>query len=908
MTMKKWKLIVIISSIVLVVGLAITLIIIFTHHDPKNKDESNYQYPSIEPSLSDPNGTFMSLGSRNLTNLEVYNTGILSYGLNVLNDLIDEKLLADFEVSSEELLEHKRSIYATYNGIKEDEVDFDNEEQQTTFKEQMIRQGYLTEEAIEKAILLDTKRTLYAKAEFKKLVNSYVATADQPLYYTSTQIKQAISALYPETLKAVVLTFRSEAEANKLLKSVGVDPDKVSNGWCDLEGNRLTKDEIIQKFIRMQNILNATEVTEAISYEQSELSSISNTISNYLFNTATPINEAAADKLTDAYTVKPKKYVTGYYYLALSIEKETTMTPGAYITALKNGEEKEKVDAISKKLEDNAFIATMINAILYEQRGAWGIEIYDERLDYSYNSAASSLTGVLSTAAHPYQMTTNESADYVARLSKDGKVITVTADELYLELSERYGTLIAIQYMNFYLFYREPYSTLYNYETKTKGSNFDEEYQSSIYYLREQLEAGDFTEQGFDANYGWEHFLRDYFGATDLDEAILVGDAYSEAINRFDESYLVTETPTARAIYDKMIEAYVDQTISVAEYDAYVASLDETDYLNTILYQIVKNFTTYYYVNATSLTAYYDQNGDTKADEVTEELEQDATTILEAFYYLARVNPKTSSAIQGTSASMVLAKNILDALNSSVYSPISKIDGSTIDARLESLISLYNKVSVTDNVLGSYKIKGLRFKLEANAACVDNGTDNEIDQAYRTAWQQILMGGLALDNGNLAKFSYAEQVNSAVTALSATGFDNDQYTIPSVIKMNNQVIKTYITGAVNATWYRYTEGLQDYAPDTERLAVLVTYYELSLKEELTDEEEKTYHKYSPATFEKNYLTNTVVSCYEYLLGDDLMQEIVYNLYQKYLADETFKFSRAYMKDQCLQFMEVVYTK
>lgn len=906
--MKKWKLIAIISSVVIVVGLAITLIIIFTHHNPKPADESSYKYPSVEPSLTDPDGTFMKLGGRNLTNQEVYNTGILSYGLNVLNDLIDEQLLSDISVSDEELLNHKKSIYATYNGIAEDEVDFENEEQQTTFRKQMIRQGYLTDETVEKAIVLDTKRTLYAKAEFNKLIASYVPTEERPLYYTEAQIKQAISALYPDTLKAVILTFRSEAEANKLLKAVGVDSEKANSGWCDLEGNRLSKDEIIQKFIQMQNILNGTAVDEASTYKQSEVSSISNTISNYLFNTATPIKTVSAEKLTDAYTTKPKKYVTGYYYLALSIEKNTLLTPASYLEGLKQEPLPENIEAVSKKLFDNAFVATIINAFLYELRGMWEIEIYDERLDYSYYKTAQSLVGTLASAKHAYQMTTSESSDYVAKLYKDGKTIAITADQLYHELSERYGVLIAIQYMNFYLFYRAPYSAVYNYETKTKGANFDAEYQSSVYYLKEQLEAGDFKDQGFDANYGWEHFLRDYFGATDLDEALLVGDAYSEAINRFDESYLVTETPTSRAIYDKMIDAYINRSISIDEYESYVASLDEADYANTILYQIVKNFTTYYYVNATSLTAFYDQNGDTKADEITSEQEDEASVILEAFYYLARVNPKNSSNIHGTTASMTFAKEFLNALNSSTYAPITKIDGSTIDARLESLISLYNKASVNDSVLGPYKVKGLRFKLETNAACVDNGSNNEIDKAYRSAWQQILMGGLGLDNGNLAKFNYAEQVNSAVTALSATGFDNDQYTIPSVIKMNNQIIKTYLTGAVNATWYRYTEGLQDYAPDTERLAVLVTYYELSLKQELTDEEEKTYHKYSPATFEKNYLTNTVVACYNYLLSDDLMQKVVYDLYQKYLGDETFKFSREYMKDECLQFMEVVYTK
>ncbi|MBO4667425.1 MAG: hypothetical protein J5666_04795, partial [Bacilli bacterium] len=425
--------------------------------------------------------------------------------------------------------------------------------------------------------------------------------------------------------------------------------------------------------------------------------------------------------------------------------------------------------------------------------------------------------------------------------------------------------------------------------------------------LKEQLEAGDFAEQGFDANYGWEHFLRDYFGATDLDEAILVGDIYSEAINRFDESLLTIETEEARSIYDMMMEAYIYRAKSISEYEEYVASLDPETYEMTILYQIVKNFLSYYYVNATYLAAYYDKNGDNKADDLTPEAEASASTIVEAFYYIAKVNPQKSSNVVGSSDTLTLVRVILDALNSGAYSPL-KVSGTTIAERLESLVNLYNKASITDTVFGSYKVQGLRFKMEMNIASVDSGSDNAVDQAYREAWQMILRGGLILDNGHLAEFSYAEQVNSAVTALNATGFDNDQYTIPATLTLNNQVIKTYITGAVNATWYRYTSTLQDLAPDTERLAVLITYYELSLKEELTEEEEKTYHKYSPATFEKNYLTNTVSSCYEYLLSDDLMQEVVYQLYQKYLGDETFQFSRAYMKDECLQFMEIVYTK
>ena len=105
--MKKWKLIAIISSVLIVVALATTLIIIFTRNNNKPDNGSTYKYPSVEPSLSNPNDVFIQLGSRGVTNLEIYNTGILSYGLNVLNDLIDTKLFSDLNISDEELLTTK---------------------------------------------------------------------------------------------------------------------------------------------------------------------------------------------------------------------------------------------------------------------------------------------------------------------------------------------------------------------------------------------------------------------------------------------------------------------------------------------------------------------------------------------------------------------------------------------------------------------------------------------------------------------------------------------------------------------------------------------------------------------------------------------------------------------------------
>ena len=165
--MKKWKLIAIISSVLIVAAIATTLVIIFSKK-PEEKKET-YKYPDIIPAISNPNDTYLTLGERKLTNEEFYNTGILSYGLNILIDLVDEKLLSDIVVTDDEILEHKKSIYATYNGIDEDEVDLSDDEQTKTYEKQMIRQGYISKEQMDKAVRLDMVRTKFAEAKFKEI-------------------------------------------------------------------------------------------------------------------------------------------------------------------------------------------------------------------------------------------------------------------------------------------------------------------------------------------------------------------------------------------------------------------------------------------------------------------------------------------------------------------------------------------------------------------------------------------------------------------------------------------------------------------------------------------------------------------------------------------------------------------
>ena len=88
--MKKWKLIALISSLVLVVAVTISLILIFTY---EKKEEPDYHYPTLIPTITSADDPFITLGTRNISNLEMYNMTIITYGLTSMNDLIDQKVL-----------------------------------------------------------------------------------------------------------------------------------------------------------------------------------------------------------------------------------------------------------------------------------------------------------------------------------------------------------------------------------------------------------------------------------------------------------------------------------------------------------------------------------------------------------------------------------------------------------------------------------------------------------------------------------------------------------------------------------------------------------------------------------------------------------------------------------------------
>ena len=381
----------------------------------------------------------------------------------------------------------------------------------------------------------------------------------------------------------------------------------------------------------------------------------------------------------------------------------------------------------------------------------------------------------------------------------------------------------------------------------------------------------------------------------------------SDAINAFDEKQISIVTPEAQDIYGHMIDTYINHIYTIEEYNEYVNSIDKALYENTVLYQIVKSYTEYFDVTATTLKIFIDENGDGVADELDEASEALLKELIDAFYMLAKDNPKSAAEISGTTNVDVLAKNIITAVNANQYAPDSTISGNTIPQKLKTLVKIFNNSKIDDSVFGTYKKAGIRFQLDLNTKYTDESLTGEVATVLKKVWNKISDGTLILNNGTNAYFEYAEAINSAVTSLNAVGFNNTCYTVNELIKENNSLTKVIVAAATNTTWYRYTDTTQELIP-VDRLETLVRYYKLSQidEEKRTKEEKEFVVKNNPQTFENNYLINMIVPALTSLLSDENLQNVVYELYLTNINSHNFNFTIDKYNQECLEFMKAIY--
>ena len=150
-----------------------------------------------------------------------------------------------------------------------------------------------------------------------------------------------------------------------------------------------------------------------------------------------------------------------------------------------------------------------------ENELAHNLKIYDAGLENFYKITYDNIFKNLgySTDDYPAFVYTKEESDVnVFSYELDGKTIYVTADQFYNKLISNYGVYIAALYLKQYIVLKD--NGVYDLATGTilDQEKYDDYYEAEIAEYKEAFENGDYASLGFDKNYGWENFVRDYLG------------------------------------------------------------------------------------------------------------------------------------------------------------------------------------------------------------------------------------------------------------------------------------------------------------------------------------------------------------------------------------------------------------
>ena len=167
-----------------------------------------------------------------------------------------------------------------------------------------------------------------------------------------------------------------------------------------------------------------------------------------------------------------------------------------------------------------------INRVMYELRQEAGLEIFAEGLEINYKSSYDAVFSALDiTDYEQFNATKNESSTEVAKWNGG----SLTVEEMFDALTERYGAVITLLFVQQYVVLNSKHNDVMNYVTGEilNSEKYDEYVEADIEAYKESFEDGDFESYGFPASYGWTNFLRDYLGLSE--EAAIIVDLVNRA-------------------------------------------------------------------------------------------------------------------------------------------------------------------------------------------------------------------------------------------------------------------------------------------------------------------------------------------------------------------------------------------
>lgn len=746
--------------------------------------KDKYQYPSQIPTLSDPNGVYLTIGETKVTNERLYRRMKINHGLDRLNDWIDEQILADIEINQDEFAAFKnRLIYGVSNL---NEYTGNQEETLTRHINNLITSGYFTEEARNRYYELEYRRFAFAKA---KLLEEIAARPEDEPYFSESTITSNYNNTYRPTVSVILLAFASSAEAKKLLSQYNVDINRISPlGWYKTNTDVLfTEEEVKQIFIDMFNnqyayknngadilvpgtgytvedgkiVFNLTNsINENVKfvYTYKELSQVSSTIANMVFNTL-----KLGEGFHKSFTTGPILYLSNFF-MALKVS-ESTVPPL-----------EEVRDKVVDDLVNQTLTADKIKYYLYVEREKANVQIYDEGLESLFAEYYDeAFTNQQITDYKKYVKTTGESNSNVAEITVKGNKKTLSADEFFTRMKNMHGISTSIDYMNHYIVLSNPkYAKIYNPLTDTiiDQEKYQELYTKNVQKYKDELAKGTFVTIGMPANYGWENFLRDYFGVMSDQELMIYYALYSEGLSLFTK-------------------------------DQY--SFDDEDPERSVTAQMEKIFQEFFNVETFAVAAYYDYDLNTVADD-----------------------PEKWTTEQADNA---------DAFLDKVFEQAALSTKKTIKERLTEVSDAYKLASLDDAVWGDYKKLGLRLNITTESTYTASSTLHEnMKTALKGIWDQLkeekLVGKVLDTTTNPARisdsFKTTTGLNRAVVIASKNAVYINDSDNSQVIYPDAELIRIYEIYK-KPDEEKTNEELNERKPSSNELKAIDTYYTPAIK-------------------------------------------------------------------------------
>lgn len=778
-----------------------------------------YKHPEKEPMVSNPNEAFLQFGQKTISKKAFYND-IKTNGLEALVEWMDEITLADFEIDEEEFEEHLN--YVIYGTTKPEELTAEEKaEAEEKHNNSMLNQGYATEEEWREYYELEYKRYAFGLAEYEKHVdelnqNEKTQIFDEEIYQTTFE------SIFQNDYTVILVTFDSEYEARQVLAENNVDINNLTFGWHNEDGAKLTADEVKAIFTTMHNAMypgvEAEQTYKHIAEEyKNELANYSATIANKVAKLST-IDE----DLNKAYTFAPLSYGSRYY-LALKVAETDT-----YDT-YENATEEQKAE-VKKYLLESSITSAFLLVSAQKQAN---LKIYDEGLEIAYKLYYNDNIKEAGLDLDAYTTTTDESSSVVAEFTFNGQKYTITADELFERLVDRYGESLALLYAQEYVVLsNSEYNKVLDYFTGEvlDKETYDKYYKTDITAYKEALEKGDYESKGFPANYGWENFMVDYFGVETELELML---SYASSLYYAAEGYLIKDI-------------YMDEEVKETDEEGNEVVTQTADHL--VQAEMEKIFNEYFSASMIGVYAYFDreENALTNnvADEMTEEQEAIAKELVELVYETAK------------------------------QYRAEEIDG-TLAAALEKVVKEYKSTTgFAANQWAKYKKLGIQLTLVTSTTYTNTSTaDEAILNEAQKQWELVKQYkndkeandkgidalGQTLDPG------YRNVTDGKITYLTAEYFGDKSEAFIS----NNAAYRLVITKAFDHTYIKKSTSL----------------YKPTLAEYESYVKDSSNVSSAVATAIKTYYTTAIAN----LTKTEIVNKLIFSNIDELINSDTMKF-------------------